>query len=222
MKKFNIAIDGPSGVGKSSAADGLAEIYNLTHIDTGAMYRAIALALHQSNIPPVCNDSLQDALNAINLEYKEGNVILDGEDVSSSIRTPEVSLLASQYSALPPVRQKLVALQQNIAQSKGYILDGRDICDVVLPDAEIKIYLDASAAARAKRRYLQDLQKGKEVIFEKVLEDIEVRDEQDRNREISPLKVSDQAVYVDSSNMNLEETIAALQEIVENELRKGA
>lgn len=141
-------------------------------------------------------------------------MIINGIDVSEIIRTPEVSMLASLYASKAPVRQKMVELQQKIASRQGFIVDGRDICDVVLPDALVKIYLDASADARAKRRYLQDLENGKSVEYEEVLRQIEQRDYQDRHRAISPLKISDEAVVIDSSQLNIEQTVAKACEVV--------
>ncbi len=221
MNSFNIAIDGPSGAGKSSLADALAAQYGLIHLDTGAMYRAVALALHQQNIPPYSSELLKQALDSIVLDMSQKDkVLLNQEDVSQVIRTPEVSQLASQYSALPEVRQKLVMLQQQIATPKGFIVDGRDICDVVLPDAEVKIYLDAAPEARAKRRMIQDAQKGNDLSYEVVLQDILQRDERDMNRKENPLKKSKQATLVDSSHLNFDETLAALKRVVEDSLAK--
>ncbi len=216
MNSFNIAIDGPSGAGKSSLADALAAEYGLIHLDTGAMYRAVALALHQQGIAPTSSEALVQALQAIDLDMSyQDKVFLNHQDVSQAIRTPEVSQLASQYSVLPEVRQKLVALQQQIAASKGFIVDGRDICDVVLPQAEVKIYLDAAPEARAKRRMLQDAQKGKMIPYEEVLADILQRDQRDMNRKENPLRKSEQATLVDSSHLNFDQTLLALKSVVE-------
>lgn len=218
MSSFNIAIDGPSGAGKSSLADALAAKYGLIHLDTGAMYRAVALALEEKGIPPISSSNLQEALNTINLNMDGNQVILNGQDISQKIRNARVSLLASQYSALPEVRQKLVHLQQQITASKGFIVDGRDICDVVLPQAEVKIYLDASPQARALRRMLQDAQKGQNIPYEKVLEDILKRDEQDMNRKENPLRKSEQAILIDSSDLNFAQTLQAMEDLVEKML----
>ena len=221
MKKFNIALDGPSGAGKSSIADQLAEIYQMKHLDTGAMYRAISWLLNQEKIDPENDLAIENALKSAVLDLPEdGRVIINGIDVSEIIRTPEVSMLASLYASKAPVRQKMVELQQKIASRQGFIVDGRDICDVVLPDALVKIYLDASADARAKRRYLQDLENGKSVEYEEVLRQIEQRDYQDRHRAISPLKISDQAVVIDSSQLNIEQTVAKACKVVNERLKK--
>lgn len=218
MSTFNIALDGPSGVGKSTTADLLAERFGLHHLDTGAMYRAIGYGLHQKKIDPAESPALQQALDQMHLEVNGQQICLDGQDVTEIIRTPQVSLLASQYSALPSVRRRLVAMQQAIAAHKGYILDGRDICDVVLPDAEVKLYLDASTQARARRRYLQDTEKGKQVTFEEVCQDIEARDLQDRSRTVSPLRISENATVIDSSDLTLEQTVEKMAEVIRQTL----
>lgn len=145
---------------------------------------------------------------------------VNGKNVSSLIRTPEVSRLASAYATLPSVRKKLVAEQQQIAKEGGYILDGRDICSIVLPDAQVRVFLDASSEARAMRRYLQDQEKGLPVVYEEVLKQIEERDFQDRHRAVSPLLAADGAIILDSSNLNLEQTADALGALVEEALLK--
>ncbi len=221
MKKFNIALDGPSGAGKSSVADRLAAHYDMKHLDTGAMYRALSWLLNQAGIEPDNTSGIEETLKNIDLKMPEGQEVwINGNNVTELIRTPRVSMLASRYASLPAVRQKMVSLQQQIASEKGYIVDGRDICDVVLPDAEVKIYLDASPEARAKRRYLQDQQAGKDVVYEQVLADIEKRDLQDRNREVSPLRVSEQAVLVDSSDLDLDQTVSEICRIADQMLEK--
>lgn len=215
MKSFNVAVDGPSGVGKSSISDAIAHKYGLIHLDTGAMYRAVALALDEQGVEPAESQELQDALNQIDLVLNDKQVLLNGQDVTAQIRQPHVSMLASSYSALPSVRRFLVASQQKIAARKGFILDGRDICDVVLPDAEVKLYLDASAKARANRRCLQLEQAGITEPFEKILEEIELRDLKDRTRKTDPLKISDNAVVIDTSNLSLEQVIDLVSGVIE-------
>lgn len=219
MKLFNVAVDGPSGAGKSTISDVIAQKYHLIHLDTGAMYRAIALALHEQNVPASYNETFQQALDAIELSMDNGKVVVNGVDLTNKIREPHVSALASQYSALPQVRKKLVALQQQIASKQGYILDGRDICDVVLPDAKIKIYLDASVESRAKRRMLQDLEKGIQVPYSTVLKAIQDRDYADRTRKTDPLTISKQATVIDSSNLTFDETVAKIVDLIENTLK---
>ncbi len=221
MKSFNVALDGPSGAGKSSVAKEIARKYHLHHLDTGAMYRAIALALHQEGIAPQEGQALTKALEQITLDVEGDQVFINKDNVTSQIRQPEISKLASQYSALPSVRKKLVAIQQQIASRKGFILDGRDICDVVLPGAEVKIYLDASPKARAMRRMLQDEEKGIHLPFEQVLAAIEARDLADRTRESDPLRISENAVVVDSSNMDFDQTVKRIEEILNQALKEA-
>lgn len=220
--KFNIALDGPSGAGKSSAADLLAEKYELTHLDTGAMYRAAALYLKDLGLEAKEGEDIAKALESLELAMDKDQIYCNGENVSKKIRQPEVSLIASSYSALPSVRKAMVKQQQAIASAQGYILDGRDICDVVLPDAQVKIYLDSRPEARAKRRWLQDMQQGLDVEYDKVLSDILKRDEQDRNRKEAPLRISKDAVYVDSSDLTLEETVKEMEKIIDQTLQKGS
>lgn len=220
MQKFNVALDGPSGAGKSSVADEIARIYDLIHLDTGAMYRALAWKLHAMQIEPKSSKELEDALSSIDLKVNpaDQSISVNGENVSQIIRTPEVSRLASIYSALPEVRIRLVALQQEVARSKGYILDGRDICDVVLPDADVKIYLDAAPEARAKRRMLQNEEKGIEEPYEEVLAAIIERDARDKNRKEAPLRVSKDARVLDSSSLNFQETVDVVCEWINQAL----
>ena len=220
MQKFNVALDGPSGAGKSSVADEIARIYDLIHLDTGAMYRALAWKLHALQMAPKTSKELEDALSSIDLKVNpaDQSISVNGENVSQIIRTPEVSRLASIYSALPEVRIRLVALQQEIARSKGYILDGRDICDVVLPDADVKIYLDAAPEARAKRRMLQNEEKGIEEPYEEVLAAIIERDARDKNRKEAPLRISKDARVLDSSSLNFQETVDVVCEWINQAL----
>jgi cytidylate kinase len=218
---LNVALDGPSGVGKSSAADIVAEKYGLTHIDTGAMYRAAALYFDTLGIAPEESEDLLQALENLHIEQQQSTVLLNGKDVSEEIRTPKVSMLASQYSQLAPVRRKLVALQQQMAKKQPCILDGRDICDVVLPNAQVKVYLDASTEARAMRRHLQNLEKGMESDYAKVCEDIEKRDLQDRTRAVSPLTVSKDAVIIDTSDLTLKQTAEKISDLIDQSLKKG-
>ena len=150
---INIAIDGPSGVGKSTIADRVAESLHMVHLDTGAMYRCVAYYLVSHQIDLSDSQALDQALDSIHISFQGKQVFLNDVDVSKEIRTNEISMLTSKVATNPSVRKKMVTLQQEVAKDKGYILDGRDICTVVLPDAEVKIYMDASAKARAERRY---------------------------------------------------------------------
>ncbi len=207
--KINIAIDGPSGAGKSTISDNLAQKLGYVHLDTGAMYRSVAYSALKSGL---CIDDEEKISKMIednfDLDLKnDGTIICNGEDITNKIRTNEMSLRASDVSKLLKVREALVKAQQKIASKKGYIVDGRDICEVVLPDAEVKIYLTASAEDRAKRRLLQNIEKGIEGDYQTILDDIIKRDYQDSHREFSPLKKADDAIEIDSSNLSIDEVV---------------
>lgn len=213
--RINIAIDGPSAAGKSTIAKLLAKQLHYSHLDTGAMYRCVALAVKNQGINADDEASVAALMEDIAIHFDEnGNVYLNGEDVSKAIRTNDMSMLASKVSAYPQVRASLVDLQRRIAKEKGYILDGRDIGSVVLPDAEVKIYMVASAQARAQRRYDEYIGKGIEADYEEILKDIEQRDYQDMNRAASPLKKCDDAVEIDTSDMGIDAVCNAIMEII--------
>ncbi len=214
MKPFNVAIDGPSGVGKSTIAKRIAEKYNMIHLDTGAMYRCVALYLKNNPVDLDNADALKEKLDEITIRFDGNTVYLNDVDVSKEIRANEISMYASKTSSYPLVREKLVALQQQVTSKKGYIVDGRDICSVVLPDAEVKIYLDASTQARAKRRYDEYISKGVEANYEEILKDIEQRDYQDTHREISPLIKTEDAAYIDTSNLEIEDVVKAVDDVI--------
>ena len=219
MRKINIAIDGPSGAGKSTISDILATKLGYIHLDTGAMYRTVAYKGLQAGLKMDDEENIVKLIST--LEFKQtadGRIICNGEDISKEIRQNEISMAASDVSKLLGVRKALVALQQKIAEEKGYIVDGRDICEVVLPCAEVKIYLVASAEERAKRRVLQNKEKGIEADYESILEDIVKRDYQDMHRENSPLHKTDDATEIDSSNLTIEEVVDKIMEIVETKL----
>ena len=213
--KINIAIDGPSAAGKSTIADILAERLGYTHLDTGAMYRAVAYDAFRKQIPLDDENRIVSMIEAMDLQMlPDGRVILDGEDVSDEIRTNEVSMGASDVSKLEGCRKALVAMQQKICEEGGYILDGRDIGTVVLKDAPVKIYLTASAEARAQRRVLQNQEKGLEADYEQILEDIRKRDYQDMHREFSPPMKAEDAIEIDTSDLNLEEVTDLVLKII--------
>lgn len=214
MNKINIAIDGPSGVGKSTIADLLAEKLEMTHLDTGAMYRCVAYYMLQNKVDLNNSEDLSNALNNIHISFDKGAVYLNQSNVSEEIRTNEISMATSKVATLPDVRKKMVSLQQEIAKDKGYILDGRDICSVVLPDAEIKIYMDASSKARAERRYKEYIQKGIEADYETIYQDIVARDYQDSHREISPLVQAKDAIRIDTSNSSIEQVVEEVLNII--------
>ena len=226
MAYYSIAIDGPSGAGKSSMAKAVAGKYSFIYVDTGAIYRTVGLAAHRRGI--TCSDEAEVSkiLPELKIEMKydesgEQRMYLNGEDVSSDIRLPEISICASDVSALPAVRTYLLEMQRSMARTNNVIMDGRDIGTVVLPDADVKIFLTASAAARANRRLAQLKEKGIDSDFESVLRDIEYRDQQDSSREIAPLKPADDAVIVDTSDIGIDETIALLSSIIEERIKIG-
>lgn len=213
--RINIAIDGPSAAGKSTIAKELCKKLGYVHLDTGAMYRCTALkalrkGLAMDDEAGVCK-MLEDTVIELT---PDGKVFLDGEDVSKAIREDEVSMRASDVSKLQNVRRDLVKRQQDMARAKGYIMDGRDIGTVVLTDAEVKIYMTASARARAMRRYLQNVENGIETSDVETLEaEIKARDEQDMNREFSPLRKADDAIEIDTSDLTIEEVTERIYEI---------
>lgn len=218
---INVAIDGPAGAGKSSiskrAAAGLGYIY----VDTGALYRAIALNAVKSGAIE-SEEKIVKMLDNTNVQLKfindEQRVFLNGEDVSDSIRTPKISMGASKVSAVPAVRAFLLDLQRKIAKNNNVIMDGRDIGTVVLPDAQVKIFLFASPQCRADRRFKELIEKGQDVSYDDVLEDVNKRDYQDSHRSIAPLKPCDDSVLLDSSKLDLEETIEAVISIIKERI----
>ena len=216
---MNIAIDGPVGAGKSSIADAVAGKLGILHLDTGAMYRALALYALRSGVE-LTDEAAVSACCAqadIAVGYADGRqrTLLSGEDVSDLIRTGEVSAAASVVSKWPAVRERMVALQQELARKGNMLIDGRDIGTVVLADSPCKIYLTASAEERARRRYLQNLEKGDNTPFEDVLAALNARDAQDMGRAVSPLRQAEDAVLVDSTDMTREEVVDAIVRIVE-------
>lgn len=202
---IRIAIDGPGGAGKSTIAKQVARALDIDYIDTGAMYRAVAYKLIRDNVDMYDEDALLAMLEATDIDFSGGKTILDGEDISDRIRTQEISRKASECSALAPVRAKLVELQKKMGSTKSVIMDGRDIGTVVLKDAELKIYLTASAEERAERRYKELLLKGEDISYEKVLADMQERDYNDMHREITPLRKADDAIELDTTGMSIDE-----------------
>lgn len=211
---LRVAIDGPSGTGKSTIAKLVAERFGLEYIDTGAMYRAIALKAVRNNVPETDLDAVEKMVADTTIDFVNSKIMLDGEDVSGEIRTNEISMAASNYSKIPCIRAKVGALCDQLTSSKDVVMEGRDICTVVIPDAEVKIFMTASPEVRAKRRYDQLLEAGKTADYDKVLEEVKARDYQDSHREISPLKQAEDAVLLDSSDMTIEENVEAIAEII--------
>jgi cytidylate kinase len=220
---FQIAIDGPSGAGKSTIAKALAKKLNFVYVDTGALYRTVGWAALCRNIDYKNNDLVQPMLQEItvDLTYDNGvqKVLLNGEDVSEQIRYPESSMAASGVSALPCVRQFLLDTQRAIATKNNVIMDGRDIGTVVLPDAQVKIFLTATPEDRANRRYLELQEKGIDTSYEEVLADMIRRDYNDSHREIAPLKQADDAILADTTGMELEQAIALISDIIEKAMQ---
>lgn len=213
--RINIAIDGPSGAGKSTIADILASKLSYVHLDTGAMYRSAALLAIKNNVSLSDEEKIVELMeNDFKLDMTNDRVVLNGEDISEAIRTNEVSMAASDISKLSGVRKALVKSQQEIASKKGYIVDGRDICLVVLPDAEVKIFLTATSEDRARRRLEQNRQKGIIDDYDRILEDIKKRDYQDSHRANSPLVKADDATLIDSSNMSIDEVVDKILDLV--------
>lgn len=207
----NIAIDGPAGAGKSTVAQKVAKELSFVYVDTGAMYRAMALYLLRKGVNREKPDEIGEACqNAeISIEYQNGEqiVLLDGENVNAHLRTEEVSAMASVSSAVPRVREKLLDLQRKLARTMSVVMDGRDIGTTILPDADVKIYLTASSLTRARRRYLEYQEKGEACDLAEIQKTIEERDQRDMTREISPLCQAEDAVLVDSSEITIDETV---------------
>ena len=216
---MKIAIDGPAGAGKSSIAKLVAKKLSFVYVDTGAMFRTVAYYFLSQGKDPSDAEMVTEECEkiSISIEYKDGaqHIFLDGTDVSTEIRQEEVGKNASVVAKNQAVRNRLLALQRQMAEKQGVIMDGRDIGTVVLPDAQVKIYLTASASVRAERRYKELVEKGETCNLKKIEEDIIARDEQDMNREIAPLKQAEDAVLVDSSYMTIEEVVDKIIEIVE-------
>lgn len=206
---INVAIDGPAGAGKSTIARAAAKKLGYIYVDTGALYRTVALAAVRREVLDDA-DGVAAMLPQISVELKfengEQQVYLDGENVSSLIRTPQISMGASKVSAIPKVREYLLSLQQSIAKENNVIMDGRDIATVVLPNADVKIFLFATPECRAQRRYKELIEKGEDVTYEDVLKDVNDRDYQDSHREIAPLKPSEDSVMADTSDLDLQQS----------------
>ncbi len=212
---FRIAIDGPGGAGKSTIAKLVADKYGLDYVDTGAMYRAIALKAIRSSVDQADEAGLAKMLETTEIDFNGTSILLDGEDISGLIRTQEVSMAASNVSKVGCVREVVSGLSRSMAESKDLVMDGRDIGTNVIKDAELKIFLTATAEERAKRRYYQLLESGKEADFDTILEEIEARDYQDTHRELNPLAQAEDAIYLDTSDMSIEKVVEYISKIIE-------
>ena len=220
---INIAIDGPSGAGKSSLSDYVAKELSFVHVDTGALYRAVGFYLVKNKVEPSDAAKVVPVLESlnVNVEYdslKQQHVFVNGEEVDEQLRTNEVSMAASAASAIPEVRAFLLDLQRNIAKKENIVMDGRDVGTVILPDADVKFFLFASPEKRAERRFKEYADKGIDISYDKVLEDIIQRDYNDSNRKISPLKQAKDAIPVDNSEMTEDETKTFVLNIIKEKL----
>ena len=207
---YVITIDGPAGAGKSSIAKRAAHELGIKYLDTGAIYRAIALILAEAEVKPDNDEYLREALSDIRVELRDGKVLVNDFDVSGEIRTPEVDELSSVYSALPVVRKALLGLQQEQEKYGSIIAEGRDVGSVVFPNARVKFFLTATPEARAKRRYTERVSKGKEANYDEILSAIIERDKNDSTREAAPLSVPEGAIYLDTSDMTEDEVLKTI------------
>lgn len=221
---INIAIDGPSGAGKSTIAKAVAKAFGYIYIDTGAMYRAVGLYFKRNDIN-IKNDTaaVKEGLNniTVNIRYIDGaqHIFLNGEDVSDKIRTPEISMAASDAGTIKEIRERMTVLQRKLAESNNCVMDGRDIGSYVLPSANIKIFLTADVSVRAERRFAELKERGHDVSFTEVLEDMKKRDENDSTRKFMPLKKADDAVLVDTSLLTLDEAVNAVLGLIKDGLK---
>lgn len=222
-RKLIVAIDGPSGAGKSSVTKALAERLGYTHIDTGAMFRVVALLASRSGIDADDEQALEELCAGLNIDFTlaDGScrVLANGEDVSSAIRSPEISLLTSKVAAVPAVREHLLLQQRRMGERGGVVLEGRDIGTVVFPAADVKFYLTASAAERGRRRFAELRAQGADVDLEQTVSEVIQRDEQDMKREYAPLRRAEDAVEIDSTNISLHEVIDLMAEHIRQKER---
>ena len=218
-KTVSIAIDGPAGAGKSTLARKTAETFGYIYVDTGAIYRTVGLAARRAGVASKDAEGVTALLSGLDIELRhnengEQRMYLMGEDVSDQIRTPEISIYASDVSAMPSVRAYLLEMQRKLAREHSVVMDGRDIGTVVLPNADLKVFLTASAEARAGRRLLELREKGIQTSFEEVLRDIRYRDENDSRRAAAPLRAAEDAVLLDTTDLSLSESVEAMLELV--------
>ena len=221
---FIVAVDGTAGSGKGTITKIIADKLNLISIDTGAMYRCVALECINKNIDYTEIEKIKEVLKDINIELKKENnsqvVILNGKDVTRKIRTPEVDNVVAKFAAIKEVRDKITPIQRKMGQDANIIMEGRDIGTVVFPNADVKVFLDCSVEERARRRYNQDLEKGIETTYEEVLESIKERHKLETERKIAPLIKAPDAVYIDSTNMTIDEEAEAVIKIIEEKRKQ--
>lgn len=221
---FIVAIDGPAGTGKGTIANLIAKDFGFLNVDTGAMFRCVTLAMLKQNITINEENKIKSLLNEIQIDLKEENgkqvVLLNGQNVTNEIRTKEINAFISEVSSLKTVRDKLLDLQRKIAVGQNVVMEGRDIGTTVFPNADVKIYLDASPEERARRRVRQNAEKGIVMAYEEVLESVKRRDKLDSERELSPLKKADDAILIDGTNMTIAETEQIVKKIIEEKMNK--
>ena len=218
---FIVAIDGPAGAGKGTITKKVAERLKLVNVDTGATFRCVALNMLDKNIGIEEEEKIKEVLDKINIEMKSnGEIFLNGENVTKRIRENDVNNFVSPVSTIQPVRDKLLEIQRKIAEGKDVIMEGRDIGTVVFPNANVKIYLDATPEERARRRVLQNEEKGIKTSYKEVLENIKDRDKRDSNRKVAPLKKAEDAIYIDSSNMTIGEVVDNVITIINDKYNK--
>jgi len=222
-KRLTIAIDGPSGAGKSTVGGSLAKRLGYLYIDTGAMYRAVALRAKERRLPTEDEEAVYQWASSLLITFvtkgEETHVLCDGEDITEGIRSPEISRLASDISRKKSVRDALVQLQREMGRGGGVVLEGRDIGTVVFPDADVKFYLDAETEERARRRFNELVEKGVRVGFRETLEEVRQRDHNDMNRILSPLRKAEDAVVIDSTRRSVEEVVGEMVRIVEERVK---
>ena len=216
---FIVAIDGPAGSGKGTISKRIAKLKNFISIDTGALYRCVTLYMIRNNINLDEDDKIKKCLNDIDIEFKnENRVLLDGEDVTKQIREKAVNELVSQVSHLVVVRESITDLSRKIAEGKNVVMEGRDIGTNVFPNANVKIYLDATPEERANRRLKQNKEKGIDISFEEILENIKFRDHNDKTSNVAPLKQADDAIYVDTTNLSIDQVVKNISQIIDEKL----
>ena len=217
--RIAVAIDGPAGAGKSTIAKLVGKKFDLMYINTGAMYRAVALSAKRNNIKTTEIDSLMNMIDKMEMHFENDDLILNGVNIQDEITLPEISEIVSQYASIPEVRSKLVVLQRKMSEKYNVIMDGRDIGTVVLKDSKFKFFLTATPEERARRRFTELVNRGIDVNYDKLLEDIIKRDYIDSHREVDPLKQADDAIEIDSSNYNINEVTEIICNFIENALQ---